>query len=67
MTSPAGAPREPRRDDLAPEFRCPCCGKGAPRTGSHLCASCGKRICPACLRVYGHHMLVCEDCRLAEW
>lgn len=67
MRTPASDPTERREDGPADEFACPCCGKSAPVVGSQVCATCKRRICPACIRPYGHHMMVCEDCRLAEW
>jgi hypothetical protein len=38
-----------------------------PREQTTECASCRKRVCRLCVRWYGHFMLVCEECRAAEW
>jgi hypothetical protein len=47
--------------------RCPSCDRPAPPEDRKRCPICGRRVCLACLKPYGHHMQVCEDCRLAEW
>jgi len=59
--------REVLRNEAAPEISCACCGAQAPWEESRTCASCQLRVCPRCLRLYGHHMLVCEDCHLVAW
>jgi ribosomal protein S26 len=50
-----------------PVVRCPSCSKPVPADDAVACAICKRAVCRACLRPYGHHMLVCEECRLAEW
>jgi hypothetical protein len=49
------------------EETCAACGKRVPGADVKTCPMCGRRVCVACLRPYGHHMRVCDDCRLAEW
>jgi hypothetical protein len=51
----------------ADEGRCPCCGREAKPEDRAVCAICQRAVCIACLRRYGHHMLACDDCRVAEW
>jgi hypothetical protein len=49
------------------ELRCPSCGRPARPEDTKRCPICGRRVCLACLKPYGHHMQVCEECRMAEW
>ena len=49
------------------EEPCAACGRSVPARQATACASCGKRVCRLCVRWYGHYMLVCEECRTAEW
>jgi hypothetical protein len=56
-----------RGDDPSEEARCEACAKTVPREQTTECASCRKRVCRLCVRWYGHFMLVCEECRAAEW
>lgn len=53
--------------DPADRVRCSCCDVLVPRGESKACQTCRQPICPACTRWYGHFMLVCDDCRLAQW
>jgi hypothetical protein len=46
---------------------CPSCGKAVGEADTKVCPICHRRVCVACLRPYGHHMRVCDECRLAEW
>jgi hypothetical protein len=59
-------PTEPRPRQPAAEA-CPCCGKDAAPADRAACAICKRHVCFGCLRRYGHHMLACDDCRIAEW
>jgi hypothetical protein len=47
--------------------RCAACGKPVRAQDVKVCPICRRRVCVACLRPYGHHMRVCDECRLAEW
>jgi hypothetical protein len=58
-TRPAGWTRE--------TARCASCQKPHPEAQLAPCAICKRPVCAACLGAYGHHMLACEDCRLAPW
>jgi len=49
------------------EFGCACCHRTSPLWDSKICVSCRRRVCFGCLRSYGHHMLICEECFLASW
>jgi hypothetical protein len=52
----------------AEDRTCACCRKTQERDEDlTVCAICRRRTCVLCLRPYGHHMRVCEDCRLSEW
>ncbi len=51
----------------AGEEGCAACGKRVPPADVKTCPICARRVCVACLRPYGHHMRVCDECRLAEW
>jgi hypothetical protein len=44
----------------APE--CPCCHAPA-RDDDVECQGCRRRVCAKCIRFWGHHMLMCEECR----
>ena len=59
--------RERARAKEAEEVRCEACGANVPRLQATRCASCKRILCRLCARWYGHFMLVCEDCRAAEW
>jgi hypothetical protein len=61
---------ERRGDQGAPDSSdapCAACGKPVRPQDAKVCPICRRRVCVACLRPYGHHMRVCEECRLAEW
>ena len=47
--------------------RCAACDKAVPPRELVACQSCQRLICRDCVRWYGHFMLVCEECRLAQW
>lgn len=60
-------PRGRREAEEAAEVRCDACERAVPRLQSARCASCKRAFCRLCVRWYGHFMLVCEECRAAEW
>jgi hypothetical protein len=47
--------------------RCAACEKPVLPRDVVVCQSCQQRICYGCVRWYGHFILVCEECRLAQW
>jgi len=49
------------------EVACEGCRRTVPRVQTSPCASCGRTFCRLCLGWYGHFMLVCEECRAADW
>ena len=49
------------------EETCGACGKPVRPQDAKVCPICRRRVCVACLRPYGHHMRVCEECQLADW
>jgi hypothetical protein len=51
----------------AADERCAACGKVIRPQDGKICPICKRRVCVACLRPYGHHMQVCDECKLAEW
>ena len=57
----------PRPADEPREVVCEACGESVPRAQTTRCASCKRTLCRLCVRWYGHFMLVCEDCRAADW
>jgi hypothetical protein len=48
-------------------LRCGECGREVRRADTTECAVCQRRVCIAHVGPYGHHMSVCDECRLAEW
>jgi hypothetical protein len=59
--------RARREAEQAVEVRCDGCARTVPRLQTARCASCKRTFCRLCVRWYGHFMLVCEECRAAEW
>jgi hypothetical protein len=49
------------------DVRCACCERLVKGRDSLECPVCRRRACFECLRPYGHHMQVCEDCRIERW
>jgi hypothetical protein len=60
---------EPKRtdEDRGEAIRCPACGRTVPRADAKVCPTCRRRVCVACLKPYGHHMRVCDECALGDW
>lgn len=57
----------PKAPDEPQDVACEACGKVVPQLQTTRCASCKRRLCRLCARWYGHFMLVCEECRAADW
>jgi hypothetical protein len=59
--------RARREAGEAAEVQCEGCQRTVPRLQTGRCATCKRTLCRLCARWYGHFMLVCEECRAAEW